>query len=158
VGARELQTGSPVNQYALQHPTCDAKVIHLSPASAGLSASQMTQQQKIAAALVKAGVANPAAWTAAGISPEARSPVQVLDHPSSSAGENAIGSPHGDDFDLHPAVVLMKGTNNKTFLISWRSQKEIVRSLGWKCALMIWGGPALALLSLYLLLNIKSVH
>ena len=157
VGGREFETGSPVNQFSLQPQTRDPEVIRLSPA-ASLSASQMTQQQKIAAALVKAGIANPAAWTAAGMAPEARSAIQVLDHPSNAAGENANKSSHGDDFDLHPAVVLMKGTNDKTFLISWRSQKEIVRSLGWKCALMIWGGPALALLSLYLLLSIQSVH
>ncbi len=65
---------------------------------------------------------------------------------------------HGDNaFDPRPAVVLMKGTNNKTFLISWRSQQEVARSLGWKCALMIWGGPALALLSLYVILDIKGL-
>jgi len=51
----------------------------------------------------------------------------------------------------------MKGTNNKAFLISWRSQQAVARSLGWKSTLMIWGGPALALLSLYLFLNIKNL-
>jgi hypothetical protein len=48
----------------------------------------------------------------------------------------------------------MKGKNNPTFLISWRSQRELARSLGWKCTLMIWGGPALSLLCLYVLLNL----
>jgi hypothetical protein len=158
VGGREFETASPVNQFALQSQTGDPEVIRLSTASSSLKAADMTQQQKIAAALVKAGISNPAAWMTAGVAPEAISPVQVLDHPSNAAGENANGSSHIDDFDLHPAAVLMKGTNNKTFLISRSSQKEIARSLGWKCALMIWAGPALALLSLYLLLNIKSVH
>jgi hypothetical protein len=51
----------------------------------------------------------------------------------------------------------MKGKNNPTFMISWRSQRDLARSLGWKCALMIWGGPALALLSLYGLLNFKHL-
>jgi hypothetical protein len=51
----------------------------------------------------------------------------------------------------------MKGVNNKTFLISWRSQQEVARSLGWKCTLMIWGGPLLALLSLYFLVGIKNL-
>jgi hypothetical protein len=70
-------------------------------------------------------------------------------------GDKSKGSQSdsANGFDLHPAVVLMKGTNNKAFLISWRSQQEFARSLGWKCALMIWGGPVLALVSLYLLLN-----
>jgi hypothetical protein len=51
----------------------------------------------------------------------------------------------------------MKGQNNPTFLISWRSQRDLARSLGWKCTLMIWGGPALALLSLYALLTITHL-
>ena len=52
----------------------------------------------------------------------------------------------------------MKGANNKTFLISWRSQQDVARSLGWKCALMIWGGPALALLSLYFFLELERLR
>lgn len=48
----------------------------------------------------------------------------------------------------------MKGQNNRTFLISWRGQRDVARSLGWQCTLMIWGGPALALLSLYGLFSI----
>jgi len=47
---------------------------------------------------------------------------------------------------------LKKGKSNSTFLISARSQREPARSLGWKCTLMIWGGPALSLLCLYGLL------
>jgi hypothetical protein len=57
-------------------------------------------------------------------------------------------------FDPHPPVVLMKGQNKPTFLISWRSQRDLARSLQWKCTLMIWGGPTLVLLSLYALLNV----
>jgi hypothetical protein len=47
----------------------------------------------------------------------------------------------------------MQGENDKTFLISWRSQQEVACALAWKCTLMIWGGPALSLLSLYVLLS-----
>jgi hypothetical protein len=158
VNTREFAAGVPVQQLFSQTTTRDPEVIRLSPASARLSASEMTQQQKIAAALVKAGISNPNAWTAAGISSAANSPIQVLDHSSDPAGGNDNGSSHGDGFDLHPPVVLKKGTNDKTFLISWRSQREIVRSLGWKCALMIGGGPALAIVSLYLLLSVKNMH
>ncbi len=39
----------------------------------------MTQQQKIAAALVKAGISNPAAWAVAGISPQAAARERVID-------------------------------------------------------------------------------
>ena len=51
----------------------------------------------------------------------------------------------------------MKGNNNSNFLISWRSQQEIARSLGWKCILMIWGGPVLALLSVYYFLAVRNL-
>ena len=46
----------------------------------------------------------------------------------------------------------MQGANQPAFFISWRSQRAVVQSLGWKSTLMIWGGPAVALLSLYFLL------
>ena len=123
----------------------------------------MTQQQRIAAALLKAGISSPAAWAAAGM--PAPGGVQVLANPAAAAPSGNGNDSHGDAsssaqanaFDPHPPVVLMKGTNNKTFLISWRSQQEVARSLGWKCALMIWGGPALALISLYFFLGIKSL-
>jgi hypothetical protein len=52
---------------------------------------------------------------------------------------------------MNPKVVLLKGTNNPAFFISWRSQREVVQSLAWQSALMIWGGPALTLLCLYYL-------
>ena len=109
--------------------------IRLSRASEPTDSTDMTQQQKVTAALLKAGISNPAAWTAAGVATAA---------PDSSAPLA--------NFDPHPAVVMRKGKNNPTFLISWRSQRELANSLGWKCALMIWGGPALALVSLYGLL------
>jgi len=89
--------------------------------------------------------------------------VQVLADPAAplSHGDNSPSntgsSGQANGFDPHPPVVLMKGTNNRAFLISWRSQKEVARALGWKCALMIWGGPALALISLYFFLGIKNL-
>ncbi len=55
-------------------------------------------------------------------------------------------------FDLTPPVVLMKDENNPAFLISWRSQQDFVRSLAWKSAAMVWGGAALTLLGIYVLL------
>ncbi len=125
-------------------------VFQLSTGSAPTKTSDMTQQQIIAAALTKAGISNPAAWNAARLTaPGLTTPgVQVITDPA---------APQTSAFEAHPPVVLMKGTNNKTFLISWRSQQEIARTLGWKCALMIWGGPALALISLYFFLGIKNL-
>jgi hypothetical protein len=93
--------------------------------------------------LLKAGIASPAAWAAAGLNfpqPPIRKAAPV----------------DRSDPDRFPPVVLMKGHNHKNFLISWHSQQDLARSLAWKCALMIWGGPGLALLCLYVLLALHS--
>jgi hypothetical protein len=133
-----------------------ARVVRLSPDPVPTKAADMTQQQKIAAALVKAGISNPAAWAASGATPSA---VAVNGYPNGphvapNGSAQLPPQPPPEGFDPHPPVVLMKGKNNPTFLISWRSQRDLARSLGWKCSLMIWCGPALALLSLYALLNV----
>ena len=148
------------------HPEAQlGQVVRLSSESIPARSADMTQQQKIAAALLKAGISNPAAWSAAGMESPAGPANQyasvITDHsPTEVRVSGMAGSDSAalepDGFDPHPPVVLMKGASNKTFLISWRSQQDIARSLGWKCTLMIWGGPALALLSFYVLLSIES--
>jgi hypothetical protein len=142
--------------------TASARVIRLSPDIGATKISDLTQQQRIAAALTKAGISNPAAWDAAGLTPSAiaiESDPNVPQHSSASgtATQAPLQPVAPADFDPHPPVVLMKGKNNPTFLISWRSQRDLARSLGWKCTLMIWGGPALALLSLYALLTLTHL-
>jgi E3 Ubiquitin ligase len=104
------------------------------------------QQAKLAAVLTKAGVMSPMAWAAAGID----SAAQATAHPTAN-GAAAAAAPAPEQFDLHPSAVLMRGAHNPAFFISWRSQREVVESLGWKSALMIWGGPALTLLCVYIL-------
>jgi hypothetical protein len=158
----EFRIGSMAERLAVP-PNTHVEVIRLSPESGPAKTPDMTQQQKVTAALLKAGISSPEAWAAAGV--QTAGGVQVLTDPDSatsatvgnSSPSNTSSSTQANGFDPHPPVVLMKGTNNKTFLISWRSQQEVARSLGWKCALMIWGGPALALLSLYFFLGIKSL-
>jgi hypothetical protein len=130
------------------------EVVRLPSDRAPMKTSEMTQQQKIAAALMKAGITSPAAWSAAGVSSESASAVEVVSDPASATSRDRVRS---NGFDAHPPVVLRKGENDKTFLISWRSQQEVARALGWKCTLMIWGGPALALFSLYILLRMTRV-
>jgi hypothetical protein len=126
----------------------------------------MTQQQKIAAALVRAGISNPASWWATEVTEgKASTSVQVIADPEARAaaenGQGANGQPDSDSeestFDRNPPLVLRKGEINRTFRISWRGQHEVARGLAWKCALMIWGGPVLALISLYFFLRIKSL-
>jgi hypothetical protein len=100
-------------------------------------AADQTQQARIAAALTQAGITNPSAWAVAGL--------------DGTAAGTAVTVAPAEQFDLHPAAVLMKGTHDPSFFISWRSQREVVKSLGWKSALMIWGGPALTVLCVYIL-------
>jgi E3 Ubiquitin ligase len=134
------------------------QIVRLSGDSVAMPATEMTQQQKIAAALVKAGITSPLAWAAAGVSPQAAaqvgpySPSAVATSAPEKAGTEEKSLETNETFDLHPPVVLMKGTHEATFLISWRSQRDLVLALGWKSTLMIWGGPALTLVSVYVLL------
>ncbi|MGD0180136.1 MAG: hypothetical protein ABSC15_10000, partial [Terriglobales bacterium] len=107
--------------------------------------SDPAEQQKITAALMKAGITNPAAWAAAGLNTAV-----VATPASASAGGGTATAPALEQFDLHPPVVLMKGAHEKAFLISWHSQRDVVNSLSWKSTLMIWGGPALTLLCVYI--------
>ena len=142
-------------------PRLPVEVIQLSPERAPTAAAEMSHQQKIAAALMKAGISNPAAWAAAGVpAAGAAQETEVVAAASTSQAGNGGNGNCGatgteDGFERRPAVVLTRGTNNKTFLISWRSQQDVARSLGWKSVLMIWGGPALALVCLYFLLNMR---
>jgi hypothetical protein len=134
------------------HPA--PQVIRLSTGSYGsasMATTEMTQQQKIAAALVRAGISSPAAWSAAGVTSQATGAAQAKSAPVME--REAQPQPVAvEDFDLHPPVVLMQGTHQPAFFISWKSQRDVVRSLGWKSSLMIWGGPALTLTSVYFLL------
>jgi hypothetical protein len=102
----------------------------------------MSQQAKISAALMKAGITNPAAWAVAGV----ESSGTALD---TQAKSSAVAS--AENFDLQPKTVLMKGTNDPAFFISWHSQLDVVKALSWKSTLMIWGGPVLTLLCFYIL-------
>lgn len=106
---------------------------------------QPAKQAQVVAAMMKAGITNPVAWAAAGVNPG-----QAVTS-ASAGGGGAAAAMAPEQFDLRPPVVLKKGTRNPLFLISWRSQRDVVKSLGWKSALMIWGGPALTLFCAYLL-------
>jgi hypothetical protein len=109
--------------------------------------SEMTQQGKIAAAMLRAGITNPAAWAVAGVSPS-DAQTTVADTPPAKAEPAPRGEP---EFDLSPPVLITKGETDPTFLISWRSQRTVVQILGWKSLAMIWGGGALAIASAYVL-------
>jgi len=128
------------------------EIVRLSDGAAPATTAEMTQQAKIAAALNKAGIQKPEAWTAAGVPYRAVAVQQTPQITQISVNGNNPGATQAHpDFDLTPPVLLMKGANNPAFLISWRSQQEFVRSLAWKSAAMVWGGGALAVLGTYVL-------
>lgn len=130
------------------------QIIRLSPDSASSTTPAMSQQARIAAALTRAGITKPEAWSAAqvpysSVAVEENAPPAAI---SSTADEGRqIDEPKASDFNLAPPVVLMKGANHPTFVISFRSQKELGITLAWKSAAMIWGGAAITLLGLYTL-------
>jgi hypothetical protein len=127
------------------------EIIRLSVDAVAVPATEMTQQQKIAAALMKArAMTAPSAPAKASQAPlQARnSPATVVAAPVLE--ESAPVDPKG--FDLHPPIVLMKGTHEPAFFISWRSPREALKGFDWKGTLMLWGGSGLVLACLYLLL------
>ena len=120
------------------------EIIRLSPATTTANSIDMSQQARISAALIKAGITNPAAWAVAGVAP---SGVALDTEPKTDpAAAMALES-----FDLNPKTVLMKGEHDPAFFISWQSQRDVLKMLNWKSTLMIWGGPVLTLLCFYIL-------
>ncbi len=51
----------------------------------------------------------------------------------------------------------MKGTTDPTFVISYHSSKELATGLGWKSFAMIWGGAAIMMIGVYVLLAHKGL-
>lgn len=134
------------------------QVVRLSEPNTEVPAAAMTQQQKIAAALSRAGMNNPAGWSSKAIGVTAAKPGPTG---SSVAVETAVEvTPQiergdSESFDLHPPVVLMKGTHRPEFSISWRSPRELVQVIEWNSYLMMLGGPVLALGCIYLILHFR---
>ena len=133
------------------------EVIRLSVSTEPRTAEAMTQQAKIAAALVKAGIRNPNAWAAAGVlypkasregDTEACEPSEPLE---SGQREIQPREPRSET-RLTPALILMKGPKDAPFLISWRSQRELSGAHRWQSAVMLGGGALLTLAGLYVLL------
>lgn len=144
------------------------QVIRLESGATPSTSLEMNQQSKIAAALTRAGITKPEAWSAAGV------PYQSLAVEENGAAEDNEGTEKSteselrrhdckptdggpQDSNLTPPVVLMKGENDPTFVISFRSQKEFVAALGWKAAAMVWGGAAITLLGVYMLLEQMAI-
>jgi len=80
----------------------------------------------------------------------AEAPVEPVEQPAPQTDEEA--ETPKSQFDLSQPVAIGKGADGAPFMISSESQRELVKALGWKSALCIWGGPILALISMYYLL------
>ncbi len=65
-----------------------------------------------------------------------------------------FGEANPAERDADCSAVICKGTGDNPFTISCDSQRDVVRSLGWKSAAYIWGGPLLTLASLYALFQV----
>ncbi len=144
-------------------PISAPKIIHLQGGAIHSTGQEMTQQERIAAALTRAGIAKPEAWSAAGV-PCQRAAIDENSSPGSAHCETSLreaplneacpkqAPSDSSSFNLTPPFVLMKGANDPALVISFRSQKEIAIALAWKSSAMIWGGVAITLLGLYMLL------
>jgi hypothetical protein len=116
-----------------------AEVIHLSPADSQQNGSvSMSQQGKIAAALLKAGIPSPATWPV----DRAQTGVRVADPPS---GEK-VQTPNAE-----VARVLQQGAAAPAFRLPELNQNAPRSGSNWKATLMIWGGPILTLACIYTL-------
>ena len=117
----------------------------------------MTQQSKIAAALTRAGITKPEAWSAAGVPyktavVEENAPVPLREERGSREPRLQPTPTQTANFDLMPQIVMMKGPENSIFVISFRSQIASVTRLKWKSCVMTWAGAAITLLGVYALL------
>jgi E3 Ubiquitin ligase len=148
--------GGPQRSSALSYSSERApapQIIKLSSGPAPASTQEMSQQAKIAAALSRAGITKPEAWAAARVPYQSVAVEENEENaPPATASATKPDRSGSSEFNLNPPVALMKGTNNSTFVISFRSQKEFVIALAWKSAAMVSGGAAIAILGLYTLL------
>ncbi len=117
-----------------------AEVIQLSPAEGQPNGSaSMTQQGKIAAALLKAGIPNPVTRSDNRI----QTAVRVADSPAEDQAA-ARGQ------EVAVARVLQQGANAAALGLPALHQNSR-SSVTWKTYLMIWGGPTLTLACIYVL-------
>ena len=131
------------------------EVVRLSDTSTPLPSAAPTQQSRIAAALIKAGIKNPSAWDAAGIPyPGPAAATAVLEQVKDSSAqcftpETASSS----GFTLKPRLVLMKGGADEPFVISSRGTQRSSPLSAWKAFMAISVGAALTIVSLWFLLS-----
>lgn len=120
-------------QFGSRPTPAAVQIIRLSPETGALKTADMTQQQKIAAALQRAGISNSAAWTNIHASDDESGSVQVLTAPPDATTVPAATIP-GKSLD---EATVTRPDRLKT--------------------IMLWAGLIVIFLSLYVLLHLKAV-
>jgi hypothetical protein len=103
-------------------------------------AVSMSQQGKIAAALLRAGIPNPASWS----TPAGGAPVSVKTA-NSRAGENSTNHLR-QTLELNRSQALKPGADSRSLPIATRPHSHTRNG---KPAFMLWGGALLGLASIY---------
>lgn len=124
-----------------------AEVIKLTPHEGNeISSASMTQQGRIAAALLKAGVPSPATWSTEPVHTSVRVDEQSTSRQSSNTESSTASG-------AEVSRVLQQGATASAFRIPGLDQTTPRHASTWKPTLMIWGGPALTLACIYLLVS-----
>jgi hypothetical protein len=141
--------GSTLDETATAAKTADStigevrssrpEVIKLTPQEpVDASSASMTQQGRIAAALLKAGIPSPATWT--------HESMQVTVRVEDRSTSQPVPTTEAD-----VSRVLQQGANASDFRIPALNQTPPRHASNWKATVMIWGGPALALACIYIM-------
>lgn len=128
----------------------EPEVVQLSSMTSTTASDAKTQQSRIAAALLKAGIQNPNAWAAAGVAypgPASATAVLQEEHPPEKPSEATSG------FDLKPRLVMMKSAEGVPFVLSSRRIKLPAQSSRRKGLLLVSIGGTLTLASFWILLT-----
>jgi hypothetical protein len=126
--------------------TLSSEVIRLTPANDGSAGgTPVTQQGRIAAALLKAGISNPASWSTT----DDQSQGTVVADPPAKNGSSSTSALQA--LNLNAFKTLKQAAGHPALRIPAGEPHSAGPSFGWKPALMIWGGPVLTLACLYIL-------
>ena len=140
----QMVSTSRIFSTQVKEPTLSStrEIIRLSPDNA--LPDNNTQQGKIAAALLKAGVSHPASWTAT--EDQSHTVVDLADE------QTVRRVPPGDlvqSLDFNASKILGKsGSRGRPHILA---ESTSVQPFHWKPAVMAWGGPILTLACLYIL-------
>jgi hypothetical protein len=139
-GSAEAATSSEAkisDSAAAETRSARPEVIKLTPQEpVEASSASMTQQGRIAAALLKAGIPSPATWS--------NQSMQVTVRVEEQSARPAQTS------EADVSRVLQQGANASEFRIP-ALNSDATRASTWKVTAMIWGGPALTLSCIYIL-------